>query len=253
MKIKHLNAFTDNYIWLLELSNGIFVVDPGDAKPVLDYITANDIDILGILLTHDHNDHIGGVAELLQLFPDIPVYGTCGLANNFVIENQQFNLTDKLNVSVIETPGHTLHGVCYLISFEEQKHLFCGDTLFAAGCGRVFTMDFEAMFNSLNKIKSLDKNTIIYPAHEYTIKNINFALSVDHTNINLRSRLTSEMNKLDTNKITLPTVLELELKTNPFLRTDSKVILEQLNQQTGLEIKPGLDCFIKLRELRNSF
>ncbi|MFN7094153.1 MAG: hydroxyacylglutathione hydrolase [Burkholderiales bacterium] len=252
MEIKYLNAFKDNYIWLLQNNFDLIVVDPGDATPVLDYITANKLNLKAILLTHGHADHIGGVAALLAKYP-IPVYGSCDIATIRVTEESTITLSSRISATVLATPGHTSDAVCYLIQTDGVTHLFCGDTLFAAGCGRVFTNDFVAMFSSLNKICRLPKATFIYPAHEYTLKNLEFAVLIEPHNLTITQRFNQEQAKLTATGITLPTSLELELQTNPFLRSMNSTLINSLSTMLGSIITPGLECFTKLRELRNTF
>ena len=210
-----IKALKDNYIWLIqEKLNGI-IVDPGDAKPVLKVLQEKKIDLKAILITHKHLDHMGGVEELINNYPKVQIYGP---------ENREFRFKYQIakegdvisiygtNVkfNVIETPGHTLDHIVYV----DRERLFCGDTLFACGCGRLFEGTYDEMFKSLSKISSLAPNTKVYCAHEYTKENIKFALTIDANNYQLNKRC----KKLQDVEITIPSLLQEELETNPFLR-----------------------------------
>lgn len=215
INIHPIKAFNDNYIWLLkEGSNGI-IVDPGDAKPVLKFLKENNIDLVAILITHKHYDHIGGVTELIQHYPEVKIFGPKNNTFNFKYKTAKEGdiisiLKTNIEFKVIETPGHTLDHIVYV----DQSRLFCGDTLFACGCGRLFEGSHIEMFESLSKIASLKPNTKVYCAHEYTIKNIQFALTIDPNNYKLNERY----KKLKNLEITIPSLLKDELETNPFLR-----------------------------------
>lgn len=148
--IHHLKAFNDNYIWLIGHQFDVVVVDPGVDKSVLDYITDNKLNLKAILLTHSHADHIGGVASIIKKF-SVPVYGCCDISTVKVGQGSSFKLLG-CQIDVIYNPGHTMDGVSYLVNDGAKSHLFCGDTLFAAGCGRVFTEDYALMLSSLEKL-----------------------------------------------------------------------------------------------------
>ena len=220
INILPIKAFKDNYIWLIqEKLNGV-IVDPGDAKPVIKKLKENNIDLKAILITHKHHDHIGGVEELISYHPDVRIYGP-DLRLPF-LQNIKFKyevvkegdvisiLGTKLKFYVIETPGHTSDHIIFV----DKENLFCGDTLFACGCGRLFEGTYEEMFKSLLKISSLNPNTKVYCAHEYTKENIRFALTIDPDNYQLNERY----KKLQDVEITIPSILQEELETNPFLR-----------------------------------
>ncbi len=210
-----IKAFKDNYIWVIqEKLNGI-IIDPGEAKPVLEKLKRQNINLMAILITHKHYDHTGGVEELIKHNPDVQVFGPENIEFNFeytiVNEGDVISiLGTKVKLSVIETPGHTLDHVVYV----DEAHLFCGDTLFACGCGKLFEGSYSEMFKSLSKISSLNPETKVYCAHEYTKKNIQFALTVDKEN----NQLIQRYNRLKHVEITIPSILKEELETNPFLR-----------------------------------
>ena len=251
-KIGYIKAFTDNYIWFLDNSKEIIIIDPGESEKILEYIIVNKRQLKAIVLTHDHHDHIGGVEEILAHFP-VPTYGITDIASIIVADNQDIFLHDELKINTIATPGHTYSSLCYLIQFAGSKHLFCGDTLFAAGCGRVFTGDFVAMFNSLTKLSQLDSTCYIYPGHEYTLKNLQFAKFLQPENPKIEQRVLLEQKKLNTYGNTLPVTLAVELETNPFLRCYHKDIVNAVSEKVDKLVIPGLECFKHLRQLRDNF
>jgi len=215
INILPIKAFKDNYIWLIqEKFNGV-IVDPGDAKPVLKKLKEKNIDFKAILITHKHQDHMGGVEELIGCYPNIRIYGPENIKFKFkyeiVKEGDVISIPGtKIKFNVIETPGHTSDHVVYV----DTENLFCGDTLFACGCGRLFEGTSDEMFKSLLKISSLNPNTKVYCAHEYTKENIQFALTIDPDNYQLNERY----KKIQDVEITIPSLLQEELETNPFLR-----------------------------------
>lgn len=252
MKIGYLNAFKDNYIWFIQDKNDLIVIDPGESQVVLNYINNNELNLKSILLTHDHYDHIGGVAELLLYF-DVPVYGMCSIATHPLKDKDFIRLSDKISGKILATPGHTYTSICYLLDINKKKHLFCGDTLFAAGCGRVFTGDFQAMFNSLNQLKKLDADFLVYPGHEYTLQNLKFAQFVEPNNRLITERIHEESKKMEKLQNTLPVTMAIEQKTNPFFRCDDIDFVNSFSQVINQPISSEFDCFLKLRELKNNF
>ncbi len=253
MQIGYLKAFSDNYIWFIQHERDLIIFDPGHSSVVLDYIINNKLNLLAILLTHDHADHMGGVADIIDYAPSVLVYGMGGVAANELFGNEDLTICPWLQVKTIATPGHTYTGICYIVELMGLTHIFTGDTLFASGCGRVFTGDFIAMYESLITLSQLPKYTLVYPAHEYTIKNLQFAQFIEPDNECITKRVKLEQDKIDHLGSSLPVSMEIELLTNPFLRTNDRDIIDSVTEITGQEVKPGLDCFIKLRELRNNF
>ena len=215
MRIFHIPAYTDNYIWVLQSGSDISVIDPGDASPVIELINTNKLNLVDILLTHHHFDHIGGTLELKKQI-DGKVYGPAGNIEGIDIHVSESDIVKTLDYefSVLETPGHTLDHIAYV---EKQKNLvFCGDTLFSGGCGRVFEGTFEQMHNSIQKLNQLNPKTLIYCAHEYTQSNLKFVLSeiADEFIEDYLKKISACRLKGD---ISIPTTLELERKINPFL------------------------------------
>jgi hydroxyacylglutathione hydrolase len=202
--------------------------------------------LVAILLTHDHNDHVGGVDDILNLFP-APVYGNCAKSTIMVNNNQKLKLFKQVDTTVLYIPGHTNNSICFLLNINQQYHLFSGDTLFAMGCGRVFTNDYMAMFNSLNLIMNLPATTIIYPAHEYTMANI------EPNNNLIYEREVHEQNKLKLQQITLPIILQEEVKTNQFLRFNDAELAKALSNKLNKNVEKGFDCFYNLRQLKDNY
>ncbi|WP_075175192.1 hydroxyacylglutathione hydrolase [Acinetobacter indicus] len=228
-----------NYIWLLEhtISRDVIVVDPTEAEPVEQYCREHGLNLSQIWLTHWHKDHIGGVPELLQS-RNIPVYGPREELSKipFITHPLQHEAHFKfhdLQVDVLAVPGHTLGHIVYFIDAIDT--LFCGDTLFAMGCGRVFEGTFEQMYHSLNRLAALPARTQVYCTHEYTLSNAKFALHVEPDNLALQQRYQQVEDLRLLNQPTLPSTIELELQTNPFLRVDS------------------VEEFQKLREMKDNF
>ncbi|MDA7745837.1 hydroxyacylglutathione hydrolase [Psychromonas sp.] len=247
-------AFDDNYIWLIKDSQSqrCIVVDPGDATPVLEIINSKQLVIEAILLTHHHNDHIGGVDELLSHHPDIKVFCKKALFKDAVLvdEGDELHLfDDRLTLNVWQVAGHTLDHIVY---FNDQM-LFCGDTLFSAGCGRVFEGTHQQMFDALSRLASLPSETKVYCAHEYTQNNLIFALHVDPNNQALLAYI-KQVSKLRQQGLpTIPTTIQCEKEINPFLRTFDSALTNQLQNLLAKPITRGLQCFEALRIYKDNF
>lgn len=211
MNINYIKAFEDNYIWTIEKDDKIIVVDPGDSVPVLNYLKNKKL--VAILLTHKHMDHVGGVPKLKNKY-DVKVYGPVETKeyNDVTLnEGDEFEILDE-SFKVILTSGHTKGHISYLMG----DNLFCGDALFLAGCGRVFTKDYKKSYEGLLKLKKLDDDTKVYPAHEYSLANLEFAKSVIF-NYDLEKEYERVKKLREENKITLPSTIGKEKKINPFL------------------------------------
>lgn len=249
MIINCFKAFSDNYIWFIQKDKEIVVIDPGEAPSIITYLRAQGLNLKAILLTHDHWDHVNGLEEILQ-YRKAPVYGKGHLATH---QEENFYLFDTILCQALFTPGHTQKSLCYLLEVDKKQHLFCGDTLFAAGCGRVFTGDFTAMFNSLNQLKQLSENCLIYPGHEYTLKNLKFAQFIEPQNKFIANRIEMESHKWQLKNNTLPVLMKDELNTNPFFRCDEAPIIHSVSEKIGRPVEAGLDCFIQLRKLKDNY
>lgn len=244
--ITPIKAFSDNYIWVIHNDKSAIAIDPGEASGVIKFLQQNNLQLETILLTHSHNDHIGGVQQLCDK------YG-CQVIDNSALQlsdNQVINLPSFPVVQVLLTPGHTNEHVVYLF---DNKHLFCGDVLFGLGCGRVFTDNYEAAHSSLCKIKQLSGNILCYPAHEYTANNLRFTSSIDDTPNYYAKYAKLLLMKLTTLQNSLPTTLENELKYNLFLRCDDVNIWKMVGLKSQQVINNEFDCFKQLRLLRNNF
>jgi hydroxyacylglutathione hydrolase len=248
-------AFNDNYLWLIHNGKHAAVVDPGDAQPILDALHEKQLILSAILLTHHHGDHVGGVPQLLQKF-DVPVFGprNDGIASVTVPLSEDDSIAiEELGIefSVLEVPGHTLGHIAYFSA--QQNWLFCGDTLFAGGCGRLFEGTPAQMVSSLNKLASLPDETKVFCAHEYTLSNLRFAREVEPDNNALISRISKEQSKRDSGLPTVPSTIGLEKQTNPFLRCTSASIANTLISHRKVSSEEPIIIFAALREWKNSY
>ncbi|NIY48253.1 hydroxyacylglutathione hydrolase [Cedecea colo] len=251
MNLNSIPAFQDNYIWVLTDDEGkCIIVDPGEAAPVLKAIAENQWHPEAILLTHHHHDHVGGVKELVKNFPGLVVYGPAETQDKGT--NRVVNEGDKINIlkyefSVIATPGHTLGHISYF----NFPYLFCGDTMFSGGCGRLFEGTPEQMYQSFQKINALPDDTLICCAHEYTLSNIKFSLSILPQDEDLTGYYRKVKELRAKNQSTLPTSLQTERKINIFLRTQSADLKVLIAKETNLQ-QPQ-QVFAWLRAKKDSF
>lgn len=253
MSVYPIPAFSDNYIWAImdEEANVFDCIDPGEAKPVLQFAKDRHLKLRTILLTHHHYDHIGGVSELHHIFPDCIVYGPDDPRLPEVSiplhEHQSIQVGQNL-FYVLFNPGHTSSHISYYQP--QQGWLFCGDTLFSAGCGRVFDGTIDELHQSLLMFKNLPLTTKIFCAHEYTRQNLRFALTVEPENqalINYVQLLTHQ-----DSICSLPSTIERELAINPFLRTNNINVINYTRLH-GAQSPDSLDVFKVLRSQKNSF
>ncbi len=254
-------AFSDNYIWLVcnkkpdGNKSSAVIVDPGDAAPVIKTLEENNIQPQAILITHFHHDHVGGIAKLLEVYPDVKVYGPEREPIPYMTEplvgDEKIDFPDVgLSFQVMQVHGHTAGHIAY---YDQQNgNLFCGDTLFACGCGRVFDGTLEDLHDALQNIAKLPADTQIYCAHEYTLDNIGFAKWVEPENPELLVREQAAMALIDNDQATVPSSLALELKTNPFLRTDQPHVIERVAQATGKKLNKPAEVFAAMRIWKDS-
>jgi len=251
MNLTSISAFQDNYIWVLNDKDGkCLIVDPGEAAPVLEAIENNHWQPQAILLTHHHADHVGGVQALKEKYPNITVYGPQETLRKGA--TQQVDEGDCLHIlgidiHVIATPGHTLGHVSYFTF----PYLFCGDTLFSGGCGRLFEGTAQQMYESFQKINALPAETLICCAHEYTESNIRFALSLlpEDSEINSFYRKVKVLRA--ENQSTLPSTLQTERRVNVFLRTEDPDL--QRKAQKEIHLYQSNDIFAWLRAKKDNF
>ena len=254
LSVEPIPAFDDNYIWLLREADcaGVAVVDPGDADPVIARLRAQALTLSAILITHHHQDHIGGVAELLTHWPDALVTAPndrrIATATRVVGEGDSISIPGfETRFDVIEVPGHTSTHIAYLGS----GALFCGDTLFAAGCGRVFDGTFEQLAASLQRISTLPPRTLCYCAHEYTLANLGFAAWVEPDSTALAERTEQARRLRDAGEPTVPSRLALELATNPFLRTANPSVITAAEGFAGEQLANQAEVFTALRRWKD--
>ncbi|MEO6102448.1 MAG: hydroxyacylglutathione hydrolase [Pseudoxanthomonas sp.] len=253
MRLTCLPAFEDNYIWaLVDDAGNAVIVDPGDAAPVL-AASNQGLWPAGILLTHHHPDHCGGVAALCERWPTLPVYAPddprIPYATERVGEGSRFTL-NNFDFRVLAVPGHTLSHVAFQGA---EGHLFCGDTLFSLGCGRLFEGTPTQMLESLERLAALPGDTAVCCGHEYTLANAAFARAVDPANDALRRRTEEAQAMRNAGRPSLPSNLATELATNPFLRVDTPAIQAAVTSRLGREPAGRVETFAELRRWKDGF
>ena len=259
--VQAIPAFADNYLWLLTGDDGnrAAIVDPGDAEPVLESLRKNNLELSAILITHHHDDHIGGVARLMKHYPGVRVHGPedsrIPMVQHVMREKLRFTL-DFLPPAfeVIEVPGHTTTHIAYYADASDSvpPRLFCGDTVFACGCGRMFEGTAAQMHASLSKIKALPSTTEIYCAHEYTLDNIEFAKWVEPDNPMLLTREQEAKALRKAGKYTVPSQLAQECRTNPFLRFNEPNVIEAAERYAGYALTTEAEVFGAVRQWKDT-
>ena len=239
MYIEIIRCLQDNYSYLIldNTNNTACVVDPGEAKPIIDYIEKKEINLKFILNTHHHGDHVNGNLEIKKKF-NSKVIGYKGDKEripgiDFLVDDNQIWEEDRFKAKIYHIPGHTSGHIAF--HFFNEKKIFTGDTLFSLGCGRIFEGTYKQMYDSLQKIKKLPKETEIYFGHEYTLQNSNFCILNDSKNSKLKEKILEINEKLDNHVPTVPSILSDELECNIFLKAKD------------------LESFSKLRELKDNF
>jgi hydroxyacylglutathione hydrolase len=246
-------AFADNYIWLLQRDGKAAVVDPGDAAPVIEYLEREHIELSAIVNTHHHGDHVGGNRALLQRWR-VPVFGPAHEQiperTHALSEGDTVTLPGiGIELSVLDIPGHTSgHIAC-----AGDGMVFCGDTMFAAGCGRLFEGTPAQMVASLDKLAGLAPETRVYCGHEYTVSNLRFALAVEPQSATLQARLKRDQSKRDLGEPTLPSTIGEERVTNPFLRTSDPAVRAAAEHHAGRKLSDRVAVFAELRTWKNAF
>lgn len=262
LTITAINAFNDNYIWLLQQDPKapVYVVDPGEAQGVIEYIEANGLTLAGILITHHHHDHTGGIKALQHYSPQpLSVYGPYnetidGITHPINVSQQSHLGLPHLNreLRVLSIPGHTNGHIAYVI----EDALFCGDTLFSGGCGRLFEGTPAQMLASLQQLTQLAADTRVYCAHEYTLSNLKFALVVEPDNLALIDYHAHAQTLRANNIATIPSTIALERAINPFLRATQARILNSIKDHFSDQNLSQLDelaSFTLLRQWKNNF
>ena len=253
MKIIPIPCLNDNYAYIVKdnITKTVGVVDPSEAKPIINYLKKEKLELNYILNTHHHFDHIGGNIELQKLYKSKIIgfkddkHRIPGI-NITLNDGEKFKF-GKSQIKVIHIPGHTSGHICFF--FEKDKIAFTGDTLFSLGCGRIFEGDHEQMLSSLNKIKKLPMETKIYCGHEYTLKNAEFCMKYDEKNLDLINQFKKIKELRSKNLPTVPSILEQELKSNIFLRCDQNDLKIKLNMENIEDYK----VFKKVRDLKDAF
>ena len=252
LEVVPVKAFKDNYVWTLRNATHAAVVDPGEAGPVLDYLGREKLALAAILATHHHADHVGGIPALLESHR-VPVYGPkhepIATLTRPVSEGDRVEIAELgVSFSVLDIPGHTRAHIAYY----GAGALFCGDTLFACGCGRLFEGTAEQMFASLKKLAALPDDTKVYCGHEYTLANIGFAKNVEPGNTALAERELRDRKLRDAGKPTLPSRLADEKATNPFLRCGEAAVIESVNKYLGSRVSDPVRVFAAMRDWKNN-
>lgn len=249
-------AFSDNYIWVISLpgNSNVAVVDPGDAQPVNEYLISNQLNLTAILITHHHNDHTGGVNDLVETH-NVPVYGPASSPFDGITHPLKDGDSVELlgsNFEIREIPGHTLDHISYF-SAQIRPQIFCGDTLFLAGCGRLFEGTAEQMLQAMKYFADLPDDTQIFCTHEYSLANLNFALAVEPDNNDIKEAISSCNALRADDKPTLPSTIQQEKKINPFMRTQHQDVITAANEFSAAQLESEIEIFASIREWKNQF
>jgi hydroxyacylglutathione hydrolase len=265
LQFKQIPAFTDNYLWVIIQNHQAWVVDPGDADPIIDFFEAHRMTLKGILITHHHQDHIGGVLKLQDWatshgHKDIltlgPLHPQISMVDQVLQHDDEVVLYPDVCVRVMAVPGHTLSHIAYFLPSGPHNlipRLYCGDTLFAAGCGRLFEGSAEQMYHSLAYFKELPDDTLVCCAHEYTMSNLKFACFLEPHNADLQDWTQQAQQLRDMDLPTVPTSIGLEKKVNPFMRCDVLSLQKSAQQHSGQTIETPIDVLATIRLMKDSF
>lgn len=254
MTVFPIQAYQDNYIWCIHDAESAVVVDPGDASPVVKYLTANGLKLCAILVTHHHWDHTDGIDDLLMSYQNIPVYGPNNpkiyQVNRCVSEGNRIDLCElNLCFRIVEVPGHTLDHIAYY----NDDWVFCGDTVFSAGCGRLFEGSAGQMVTSIAKLMALPNNTELYCTHEYTLANLKFANCVEPNSQVLQDYTHWAKLRRQNDEPTLPSTIAQQAQINPFVRLHSPEIIDSLKTQGYLDLDTYEQRFAALRHWKDNF
>lgn len=256
LEVTAVRAFADNYIWLAHARSDarqVIAVDPGDAQPVVETLQQQGLSLAAIFVTHHHADHVGGVRDLVDRF-GVPVFGPA--SENMPVPVKKLREGDTvalasqdLEFSIVDIPGHTAGH----IAFVGHGALFCGDTLFSAGCGRLFEGTPAQMHRSLSKLKALDADTAVYCGHEYTVANLQFALAVEPDNAEAAQHMERCRALRAANRPTLPSTIGLETKINPFLRCETETVKRAAERRAGAKLDSATEVLATVRDWKNHF
>ncbi len=256
LSVYPISAFDDNYIWTLQGADPeqVAVVDPGDAEPVLQYLKDNNKTLAAILITHHHGDHTGGVKQLQNAL-NVPVYGPADSPFKGITET--LNDGDRIELlghqfQVKAVPAHTLDHIAYLQD-DQHPQLFCGDTLFLAGCGRLFEGTAEQMLAAMNYFKSLPPETEVYCTHEYSLANLKFAQAVEPQNKAIQQALERCQSSRSAGQPTLPSSIADELTFNPYMRVTEPGVITSAERQAGQSLTTDVAVLATIREWKNRF
>ena len=256
LQVKILPLYEDNYAWLLYHQNNAWIIDPGQAEPVIALLKELKVTLKGMLITHGHWDHVSGIDSLKQQF-DVPVYGTKSCHHGItheVAEGDKHNL-DGVMIDVWQTPGHMANHLSFYCA--QQDWLFCGDTLFSAGCGRLKqTGDMQQLFQSIQRFKALPQSTQVFCSHEYTQSNLSFAAAVEPNNPAIKDYQNKAATLRAQGKATIPSSIATELACNPFLRLDQAEVIATLSSRLNLSaqaLNTPVTVFTALREWKDVF
>ncbi len=256
--VSAIKAFNDNYIWAMSSDSNLVLVDPGDAQVCIEHIEKNNLVLSAILITHHHNDHIGGIEELIAYATkrgwSVTVYGpkndNIAQLDVKLKENDQINLTDiDCQFTIIDLPGHTNGHIAYY----NDKVLFCGDTLFSGGCGRIFEGTPAQMYQSLSKLAKLAGNTLVYCAHEYTLANLNFAQAVEPNNSELNKYVEKVKSLRHENKASIPTSINIERQINPFFLFHTDTVKQAAIKHSNTDKTSEIEVFATIRAWKDNF
>lgn len=256
VEIHAVPAFRDNYIWVIAEGGRAAAVDPGESAPVERFLEEKGLELTAILATHHHGDHVGGVPALFARWR-CPVFGpaheTIPEITHRLVEGDRITLPGfAISLSVLDIPAHTAGHIAFVESGDEPR-VFCGDTLFACGCGRLFEGTPQMMSDSLAKLAALDEATLVYCGHEYTLANIGFAEAVEPGNRRLAERKRREAAKRERGEPTLPSTIGEELATNPFLRCHAPEVIASAERHAGRGLAGGVEVFAEIRAWKNNF
>ncbi|PCI53004.1 MAG: hydroxyacylglutathione hydrolase [Gammaproteobacteria bacterium] len=262
IKVTPIKAFSDNYIWAIINKNVATLVDPGDATVCIEFLEKNKLTLNAILITHHHSDHTGGIAELVDYCQQkqwsLTVYGPANeniphcdikLKENDTVVLEQLHIDFK----IIDLPGHTAGHIAYFANKQITPILFCGDTLFSGGCGRLFEGSPEQMLNSLTKLANLPENTLVYCTHEYTQANLSFALTIEPSNQALVNYYNNVNELRSKGHATIPSTIQLEKQINPFLRCHEQSIQTNAQQFATNTNTTAQDTFTTIRRWKDQF